>query len=151
LILDLLYIVEMTFWMFRGWKWRGEVHGKEGQKNEKVSVYVIMIFILMISLSYGWNFQPTHVFLPWPCYVLERDTHPHRRDEAAATTIMSLTHPFFFHPGCWKRMFVLYIQPISLCCCFIIRALLSQYVSHSVWLLCATLSENIYSIWICRM
>ena len=55
LMLHLLYNTKLEVLNVLGWKWRGEVHGKEGQKNEKLSVYItsIMIFILMISSSYG--------------------------------------------------------------------------------------------------
>jgi len=54
-MLYVLYITKLEVLNVLGWKWRGEVHGKGGQKNEKLSVYItsIMIFILMISSSYG--------------------------------------------------------------------------------------------------
>jgi hypothetical protein len=52
-MLDLLYIMEMKLEVLNvlGLEMAGELHEKEGQKNEKLSVYIIMIFVLMISLS----------------------------------------------------------------------------------------------------
>jgi len=111
-MLYVLYITKLEVLNVLRWKWRSEVHGKGGQENEKLSVYItsIMIFILMISSSYDPTAE-TFKQLVYSCHdhARQRHTHPRRRDEATVPTVLSHTHRFFFLPDCWKKKSLHYI------------------------------------------